>query len=138
MIMYERLKQEKITALKAKDQVAKRLIPYVLDIANKKDGIVGSNSGATASDQAIYDAINKVIADNKELLKNKDNDKLVAEIAYLETLLPKVYSEDKLQAVIDSYSFDNIGAYMKALSADHPGKIDKPLASRLVAAKLRK
>ncbi|MFS1428583.1 hypothetical protein LMH73_015885 [Vibrio splendidus] len=138
MNMYERLKQEKIIALKEKNQIAKRVIPYVMGIANDKAGAVGANSGKVISNDVVYAAISKVIADNDALLLNQSNEKLESESAYLKTLLPTVYTESQLIEVINSYEFDSIGAYMKAISVEHAGKVDKAMASKIIAQKLQK
>lgn len=131
MNMYQRLRNEKVRALKEKDSVAKRLIPYVLSMANTKDGLVGGSAGAEPSDAAIFDSINKTISANKDLLENKECANLRAEIAFLETLLPDVMGEVELRKVMSELQFETIGDAMKQLSQQYPGKFEKPMASKI-------
>ncbi len=131
MSMYQKLKKEKIAALKNKNDVAKRLIPYIINMAMGKDGLVGGASGAEPSDAAIFDSINKTISDNKALLENKDCEKLRSEISFLEAQLPSVMNEVKLREVMKGLEFDSIGVAMKLLSENYPGRFDKPMASKL-------
>lgn len=83
------------------------------------------------SDSQVVDSIKKLIKSNEESLKHRTSEKLVAENAVLEKLLPQQLTEAEIVQIIASNSLVGIPAVMKFLNTEYAGRFDKGLASRL-------
>lgn len=95
----------------------------------------GSNE---SPDSICISTAKKLIKANTEtlnLLKDPDG-KGTGRIQYLqniilEELLPEEYSESQIREIIQDSGLSNIGEIMKFMEANHSGKYDRSLASKI-------
>lgn len=94
--------------------------------------------GSKESDSICISTAKKLIKANTEtlnLLKDPDG-KGTGRIQYLQNivlmdLLPEEYSESQIREIIQDSSLTNIGEIMKFMEANHSGKYDRSLASKI-------
>lgn len=139
MSLFERIKQENISALKSGDklkrQVYSLLIGEVTRSGNPKDII---------SDAAVISTAKKIVAGIDEMLaKGADQESNLAERALLMELVPRAADESEIIEFIEDYMQENngitikdMGSVMAAVKKHFGGNADGKLTSALVRARL--
>lgn len=155
--LYERIRDDQITARKNKDTTRAKLLTTLL-------GEAGSSGNQSApSDKKVESAIKKLIKGLEEILevKRKHNVKVIdagepdkakditqeeQELIILQSYLPeppKQLTEDELAGVIfdiitelDIDDKKSMGRVMKTLKERHPGQYDGSVASEIVKQRL--
>lgn len=134
-----RIKEDALTARKARDAVASSLLITL----GSEASMAGVNDGKREStDTEVLATVRKFLKGNAELLAVRGEDEVaLREKAILEGYLPKQMSEDELRAAIlaiaselgiESITGKDTGAIMKALTAKHAGQYAGGQASALV------
>ena len=142
----ERLRADKKTALKEKDAVKNKVITMLLSGLTYKQKEVGR----ACTEQECLDVIAKELKQEREALElSKDRaDKaaeLEAEIAILESYLPKQMSADEVAAAVAEIiakagletTVKNKGMIMKTVMAELKGKADGKVIGAAVDALLK-
>jgi uncharacterized protein len=130
--MLAMLKQDRIAAMKQKDEVTKGILTVLVgDIEN----IV--LRGVQITDDQVVSLIKKYLISNDEMRKARgDTAVLLAEKAVLEKYLPQQMSrQDILEAIVASNS-TNVGQAMAYMKANYAGKYDGKVASEIAKIQL--
>lgn len=141
-----RLRADKMTALKTKDAVKNKVITMVLSGLTYKHKELGRD----CTEQECLDVIAKELKQEKEALelsKGREDKvaELMAEIAILESYLPKQMSAEEVQAAVKAaieaagleMITKNKGAIMKLVMGALKGKADGKVISAAVDALLQ-
>ncbi len=128
-MLVERIRTERMAAMKAREMVAKTLLTTLLGELES----AAKRTGADITDDIVIKACKKFIAGNNEVIEEgakvgSDCPNLKAENVILETFIPKQLTEDELYAIIVGLKADNLGTVMKHLKANHDGTYDGKLA----------
>jgi uncharacterized protein YqeY len=145
--MLNKLKKNKITAMKEKNVVAKQILSLLhsdaLSMAKKEMREVTEND-IVASAKSLIKKNKQAISDAKEHT-GKDLPDIEKEIDILMGFLPEQISEDEMKTTIDSLLSEipeedrtrrAQGGIMKALKLKYGNSIDMGLASKYVGTKL--
>lgn len=102
--------------------------------------IIGKNEGnrETTNDEVVK-VIKKFISNNNDLLKHKQDEKIVRENEILNSFLPKQLSKEELSSIIENIISEGkkeIGPIMKELNANHSGLFDGKLANQIIREKI--
>lgn len=146
--MINRLDEDLKNAMRSQDKV------LLITIRSLKSAIKNEeiSKKGSLSDEDIFSLILKEIKSRKEANTEFDNagrtdlsDKNNAEIAVLEKYLPKMLSDEELEAVIlevfdlvNPTSMKDMGIVMKEVTSRVKGKADMGLVSNLIKDKLSK
>lgn len=146
--MINRLDEDLKNAMRSQDKV------LLITIRSLKSAIKNEeiSKKSSLSDEDIFSLILKEIKSRKEANTEFDNagrtdlsDKNNAEIAVLEKYLPKMLSDEELEAVIlevfdlvNPTSMKDMGIVMKEVTSRVKGKADMGLVSNLIKDKLSK
>lgn len=125
--MKEQLKAEHLQARIGKVTDKIRTLVLLLGEVDTEE----KRTGKPVDDAWVVSKIRKIIASNELCLKERPSDKLVAENAYLQSLLPKMMTEEELKAALAKSNANNIGQAMGYLKANHAGLYDGAMASKL-------
>ncbi len=136
MGLYENMKADRITAMKAKDSITKSVLTTFLGDLQSQE-----KRGIEINDTYVIGQIKKAIQSCNENLKLKQDNKFQHEIDILEQYLPKQLTEVQLDDMItllinEQGDKANIGSVMKALKERKGGQFDGKIASKLVREKL--
>lgn len=140
-----RLRADKMAALKEKDTIKNKVITMLLSGLTYKHKELGRD----CTEQECLDVIAKELKQEKEALelsKGREDKvaELMAEIAILESYLPKQMSAEEVQAAVKAaieaagleFITKNKGAIMKVVMGELKGKADGKLISAAVDALL--
>jgi uncharacterized protein YqeY len=146
----DEIKAAQITAMKAGEK--DRLAAVRLILAKLKDRDIELRSAATVPDDdtLVVEVLQKMIKQRRESIamfeqggRQELADKEQAEVAVIETFLPKQLSDDETRAAIDAIkvevgaeSVKDMGKVMAVLKERHGSVIDMGKASGLVKAAL--
>jgi uncharacterized protein YqeY len=136
------------TAMKAHD--APRVSTLRMILARLKDLDIAARPAAEISDDAVTAALRGMVKSRREsvdLYRQGNRPELVAkeeaEIAVIESFLPRQMDEAATQAAVDqaiattgAASVKDMGRLMAALKATHGAELDMGLVNRLAKAKL--
>lgn len=141
-----RLRADKMTALKTKDAVKNKVITMVLSGLTYKHKELGRD----CTEQECLDVIAKELKQEREALEmSKDREdkvaELMAEIAVLESYLPKQMSQEEVAAAVAEIvakagletTIKNKGMIMKNVMAELKGKADGKVIGAAVDALLK-
>lgn len=134
-----RIKEDALTARKARDAVASSLLITL----GSEASMAGVNDGKREStDTEVLATVRKFLKGNAELLAVRGEDEIaLREKLILESYLPKQMSEEELRAAIlaiaselgiETITGKDTGAIMKALTAKYAGQYAGGQASALV------
>jgi uncharacterized protein YqeY len=135
MKMLQKLKDDRIVAMKAKDTVAKNCLVFLLSEAQK----IAKADNREVTDSDVIQAAKSWVKKNQQTI-DAANDALPdieREIRILKEFLPEQYSDDKLHSIIDEIvkaipedqrSPKMIGRVMGQLSS-HGDSVDRSKAS---------
>lgn len=136
--MLEKLKAERIVAMKAKDTVAKNILSFLLSESQK----IAKNDNREVTDSDVTKAAQSVIKKNQQTLDsvNTELPEIKREIEILETFLPNQYTDTQLYSIIDVLVAQTpkemrdkkmIGHLMGMLK-EHGDSVDKSKASKYI------
>lgn len=97
--MLQKLKAERIKAMKAKDTIAKNILSFLLSEAQK----IAKSDNREVTDSDVTKAAQSVIRKNQQTLDaaNTELPDIKREIEILETFLPTQYTDEQLHSIID-------------------------------------
>jgi len=126
-MLVDQLKEDRMTAMKARDAIAKTILTTLL---GELEGAAKRNQSDITDDMVIR-TCKKFIASNLEVIAFDGNnvDQLLDENIILHRFIPKQLTEDELYVIIESLKADNLGTVMKHLKANHDGTYDGKLAA---------
>lgn len=147
MTLLTTLRADQLTARKSKDTVKASLLTTLIGEA----AMVGKNDGNREStDSEVTAVIKKFVKNARETLNALGGVEggiamqYNAELAILETYLPKQLSEDELKTIVGNLKSElNVqdvkgkGLIMKALKERHDGQYDGKLAAQVVDTALK-
>lgn len=136
--MLEKLKAERIVAMKAKDTVAKNILSFLLSESQK----IAKNDNREVTDSDVTKAAQSVIKKNQQTLDsvNTELPEIKRKIEILETFLPNQYTDAQLYSIIDVLVAQTpkemrdkkmIGRLMGMLK-EHGDSVDKSKASKYI------
>lgn len=146
MSVLEKIKQDKVEALRNKDSVKKDLLGVIAAQAINTAMADPKNPSKDPSDAVVLSVIEKQIKSNEEVIEqikdqNRDEmkNKLEKENEILSTYLPKKMTEEELKekirglfSIVGGSDWKrSIGLVMKKLKEDCPGQYDGALASQI-------
>lgn len=131
-MLVEKIRKDRMTAMKARDIIAKTLLTTLL--GELESG--AKRTGADITDDIVIKTCKKFITGNNEVIEEGLKVKcecpiLTAENVLLETFIPKQLTKDELYAIIKELKADNLGTVMKHLKANHDGTYDGRLAAEV-------
>jgi hypothetical protein len=146
------IKAALVTAMKAADKGRTGAIRLIQSaIKNRDIELRGGGGGAPADDDALVtEVLQKMIKQRRESIalyeqggRQELADAEKAEVAVIESFLPRQMSEEEARAAIDvivaetgASSVKDMGRVMAALKERHAGALDMSKASGLVKARL--
>ena len=123
--MLEKLKAEKISAMKEKNTIKKNILSTLIGDIEKEN----KSKNGILTETEILKMIKKMIDNN--ILTND-----IEENQYIEIYLPKMLSDEELETIISKIISDNnlegmkaMGMIMKTLNQDYAGQFDGKTAS---------
>lgn len=127
MTMLATIKQDRMTAMKQKDEYAKSILTVLVgDIENI------ALRGTQVTDENIVSLVKKYLISNEEMRKAKgETDQLTAEKVVLEKYLPQQMTEQEIVEAIKASGATNVGGVMAYMKANYAGKYDGKLASEI-------
>jgi uncharacterized protein YqeY len=132
MSLFEKIKSDRIQAMKNKNTVEKNVLSY----------IIGQLTNIEKQGDVITDTV--VIKELKKLVQSNistESDELIGENVYLERYIPKVLSETELVNLVNpkldlidksKLQFNLIGVILKELDKEYPGQINGKIASKVI------
>ena len=132
MTVLTKIKQDRMTAMKARDESTKSILTVLVgDIEN-----ISLRNGQM-TDEQIVALVKKFIISNEEMRKVKgDLPELVAEKTVLEKYLPQQMTGQEILAAINASGATNVGGAMAYLKANYAGKYDGKMASDIARIEL--
>jgi len=133
MTLLNKIKQDSLTARKARDTVASNLLGTLVSEA----AMVGKNAGnRDSTDEEVLKVVKKFLDNAKDTLKLVGNSNAIEqEIVILHGYMPLQLTEAQLKEIIDQLKLSNpgctIGAVMANLKTYYEGQYDGKLASQL-------
>lgn len=151
MSLFEQIEKDYIQAYKAKDSVRLTVL-RLLKTAVKNKLVDLCRPGGTLDDGEMMDLIIKEGKQRQDSIEQYTAagrsdlaDKEAAELAVLQSYLPKPLSEEELTAVIDAAIAEtgaasprDMGKVISAVMAAHKGRVDGKVLSAAVKARLAK
>lgn len=142
MSLYEKIKSDKIFALKCAHHCKKDLLGVIAAQALSNAMSDQKNPSKEPSDALVISTIEKQIKSNQEVIEqikgsNREDSvrSLVDEITILEEYVPKKMSEEELWNAIADFKNNapvcNVGLIMKHLKDNFAGKYDGSMASKI-------
>lgn len=127
MTMLATIKQDRITAMKQKDEITKNILTVLVgDIENI------SLRGIQITDEQVISLIKKYLLSNEEMRKARgDTTVLLGEKAVLEKYLPQQMTEQEILEAVKASGATNVGGVMAYMKANYAGKYDGKLASEI-------
>lgn len=133
-MLIEQIKKDRITAMKAKNKVAKDILTTLV---GELEGAQydKNHKGNGITDELVVQSCKKFIVANKEMLQHVTDadvtERLTNENVVLTGYLPKQLTEDQLRTLIIDTGETNIGGVMKYLKSNYNGQFDGKLASQI-------
>lgn len=132
--MLNKIKENRINARKKINKIEYEILTLLL---GEVETIITRGS-KESSDNICTTTVKKLIKSNTEtlnLLKDPDGE-TTGRVQYLQNivlmdLLPEEYSESQIHDIILNSGLTNIGEIMKFMEANHTGKYDRSLASKI-------
>lgn len=130
MMIYDKMKQDRMTAMKAKNKFTKTVLTtFIGDIESDV------KRGATADDDYIIPKLKKTIQSLDENYALTRDEKFKQEKVILEFYLPKMASDEevkaKIEEIVSSNINPNIGLIMKELKQEYGSLLDGKKASAM-------
>ena len=127
MTMLATIKQDRITAMKQKDEITKNILTVLVgDIENI------SLRGIQITDEQVISLIKKYLLSNEEMRKARgDTTVLLGEKTVLEKYLPQQMTEQEILEAVKASGATNVGGVMAYMKANYAGKYDGKLASEI-------
>ena len=144
------LKAAMITAMKSGDKARTAAIRLIQSAVKNRDIELRTASAPADDDAMVVEVLQKMIKQRRESIamyeaggRQELADQEKAEVAVIESFLPRQMSEDEAKAAIDAIvtelgagSVKDMGRVMAALKERHATEIDMSKASGLVKARL--
>ena len=137
-MLIDRIREDRLAAMKARDDLRKNLLGTVFAAATK-DNKTPDDASVARTIRSFIKALDETIA----ALKERDASQQHREKAILDDYLPRTLGADTLAASVDEIvaglperSPRAMGQVMAALKARHGDAVDMKLASQLVKAAL--
>ena len=132
--MLNKIKENRVLARKKTNKIEYDILTLLL---GEVETIMARGS-KESPDSICISTAKKLIKTNTEtliLLKDPDGE-TTGRIQYLQNivlmdLLPEEYSESQIREIIQDSGLTNIGEIMKFMEANHTGKYDRSLASKI-------
>lgn len=132
--MLNKIKENRINARKKINKIEYDILTLLL---GEVETIITRGS-KESSDSICTSTAKKLIKTNTETLNllNDPNGETTGRVQYLQNivlmdLLPEEYSESQIREIILDSGLTNIGEIMKFMEANHSGKYDRSLASKI-------
>jgi hypothetical protein len=119
MITIDKLKAMLIEARKEKNTDRISLVSYLIGECTR------NNKTPDAAD------VSKTLTKFVNTMKVNTDSKSLAEIQFVESLLPKLMSTDELESAVRAMNVNNIGTIMRQLKENFAGKYDGKLAKEI-------
>lgn len=132
-MIYEKIKNDSLTARKARDPSA----TFLVTLASEIDSVAKSKGRSSqATDEESIAVIKKFQKGSGEILKlDSTNESALMELKILEKYLPKQLTEEEIRSTImyytDIYDINTVGECLKKLKHDFAGRYDGALAARV-------
>jgi hypothetical protein len=144
------LKAAMITAMKSGDKARTAAIRLIQSAVKNRDIELRTGTAPADDDAMVVEVLQKMIKQRRESIAMYEQggrqelaDQEKAEVAVIESFLPRQMSEDEARAAIDAIvtelgagSVKDMGRVMAALKERHASEIDMSKASGLVKARL--
>jgi hypothetical protein len=144
------LKAAMITAMKSGDKARTAAIRLIQSAVKNRDIELRTATAPADDDAMVVEVLQKMIKQRRESIAMYETggrqelaDQEKAEVAVIESFLPRQMSADEAKAAIDAIvaelgagSVKDMGRVMAALKERHAGEIDMSKASGLVKARL--
>ncbi len=134
MQLFEKVKQDRMSARKAKNESTTSVLTTLVGELESQAKRVGSE----VTDEMVIQTCKKFILNNSDTLKltiaSEVNEKLVAENIALNNYLPKQLTREELETIVNQLNESNmtLGQVMKYLKEHYSGQYDGKLASEVV------
>lgn len=128
MTLYNKIKEDFMTAFKAKEMEKKNFLGVIKGEIQKEEG-----RGVEATDENVL----KVIRAMEKSLTQTGTEDALRELEYIKPYLPQLMSEDEVRKNVAFYlsicddGFDNIGGVMKFFKEKFSGKVDNKIVARV-------
>jgi hypothetical protein len=144
------LKAAMITAMKSGDKARTAAIRLIQSAVKNRDIELRTGTAPADDDAMVVEVLQKMVKQRRESIAMYETggrqelaDQEKAEVAVIESFLPRQMSEDEAKAAIDAIvtelgagSVKDMGRVMAALKERHATEIDMSKASGLVKARL--
>ena len=142
MSLFETIEKDYVQAYKAKDAVRLTVL-RLLKTAVKNRLVDLCRPGGTLDDAEMLDLIIKEGKQRQDSIEQYTSDKEAAELAVIQSYLPKPLTEEELTALIDATIAEvgatsprEMGKVISAIMATHKGRVDGKALSAAVKARL--
>lgn len=128
MTLYDKIKEDFMTAFKAREIEKKNFLGVIKGEIQKEEG-----RGVEATDENVL----KVIRAMEKSLTQTGTEDALRELEYIKPYLPQLMSEDEVRKNVAFYlsicddGFDNIGGVMKFFKEKFSGKVDNKIVARV-------
>jgi uncharacterized protein YqeY len=127
-MLIEKVRADRITAMKARNTVAKTVLTTLL---GELEGAAKRNQ-TDITDDMIVKTCKKFVEANLEVIALDSNvEQLTEENVVLGEFIPKQLTEEELYAIIVALKPTNLGDVMKHLAANHRGLYNGKLAANV-------
>lgn len=134
MNLLNKIKENRVLARKKLNKIEYDILTLLLGEVQT----IMARGSKESPDSICISTIKKLIKANTEtldLLKDPDGE-TTGRVQYLQNivlmdLLPEEYSESQIREIIQDSGLTNIGEIMKFMEANHSGKYDRSLASKI-------
>ena len=129
MQLFERVKQDRMTARKTKNEAATSVLTTLVGELESQAKRVGSE----ITDEMVIQTCKKFILNNTETLKltitTEVNEKLSVENNALKVYLPQQLTEQDLRVIVTALNTTKLSEIMQHLKANYNGQYDGKVAS---------
>jgi len=146
----DQIKAAQVTAMKAGDKPRTAAVRLILSALKNRDIELRTGTAPADDDLLVTEVLQKMIKQRRESIEMYQTggraelaDAERAEVAVIESFLPRQMSEEETKAAIDAIaaelgagSVKDMGRVMAALKERHAGQLDMSKASGLVKARL--
>lgn len=144
MSLKEKINQEFITAMKAKNKLKISVLKMLkADILNEE---IAKNNKESLDDNQLLQLLSKIIKKRRDTIEefkrlNKEEyaKQEEAELEYLTPFLPKQLSEDEIKTIVqktisdtEAMSMKDMGKVIKKIKEDYTGQVDMRMVTDLV------
>lgn len=126
MALIDTIKADQRSARMARNAVSANLLTTLLG----EVGTVAKNAGREQpTDEEVTALLKKFVKNTQEMIKLADSDTSRAELAILESYLPKQLTTDEIKKILITAAVANKGAAMKFLKENYNGQYDGKAAA---------